>query len=702
MSWYRVVAVNEETRPLAGITIEAFDLSARAVVASVVTNRAGEALFTGLTGPQFFRPRNRRTSGTMGDKTFTGRIMIQVVGLDALCYDFVVDGNGGGTHTTLATAIAAAITLAGTSGDATIWMCSGVTEGDIDIGGLGSSAHLLITGPDRVAITITATTNNNIFSQKSSGGEVAGSLRFHNIGFSIASGFSVLSVETASELDTLEFDRCLFAGGNLLSKTSTNQLGNVVLNVFDCIGTLGEFYDGSTGGGTHSPDSLEAYNNILTLTNWWLGGSPGETRIQGGRYVLGSSSGITFETGVIRAWFQDLFITFSAGNALFTTGSNSNSVDDLIFQNIGIRITNSSGTFGDFGSAASNNNDGLFIKNIYGFGGGTGTFLTVDSDYLNVHVGNIFAKGFTTLYSGPSGVGDDHGLMTGLLDDDHSIYALLAGRSGGQTIIGGTASGNDLTLQSTSNATKGQIFLGSSSLFDFDETTGRLRLPTAGANAGLLLGTEVLLARIGSNTLAVQPAVGTTMLTLTSTPVLALGVDDTTRGLMDIYGHATGQTAGGRFRTYMSADHDGTDNFWIIGVNEDDFLIDLENAASIFALKHEGQLVLAGPIVHTPNTQIITAVGATLDSAAGVLEFTSDASYTLTSTPTITAGLTGQRLVLVNADSADSITLQDESNLTGSKLRLAGAADLVMAPLDTVELVYTAAGEWTRIGGSNN
>ena len=42
----------------------------------------------------------------------------------------------------------------------------------------------------------------------------------------------------------------------------------------------------------------------------------------------------------------------------------------------------------------------------------------------------------------------DHDLLTGLSDDDHTIYALLAGRSGGQTLIGGTDSGDDLTLQS--------------------------------------------------------------------------------------------------------------------------------------------------------------------------------------------------------------------------------------------------------------
>lgn len=41
--------------------------------------------------------------------------------------------------------------------------------------------------------------------------------------------------------------------------------------------------------------------------------------------------------------------------------------------------------------------------------------------------------------------------------DPHTGYALLAGRAGGQTLIGGTAASQNLTLQSTSNATRGLI-----------------------------------------------------------------------------------------------------------------------------------------------------------------------------------------------------------------------------------------------------
>lgn len=51
-------------------------------------------------------------------------------------------------------------------------------------------------------------------------------------------------------------------------------------------------------------------------------------------------------------------------------------------------------------------------------------------------------------------------------------FLLLAGRAGGQTAIGGTAAGEDLVLQSTSNATRGSILInaqGGNPLFEADE-----------------------------------------------------------------------------------------------------------------------------------------------------------------------------------------------------------------------------------------
>jgi hypothetical protein len=56
------------------------------------------------------------------------------------------------------------------------------------------------------------------------------------------------------------------------------------------------------------------------------------------------------------------------------------------------------------------------------------------------------------------------------------LNQLLVGRSGGNTITGGTGAGQNLTFTSTSSATKGKIVLGATSAFD--EVNNRLGLGT--------------------------------------------------------------------------------------------------------------------------------------------------------------------------------------------------------------------------------
>jgi hypothetical protein len=110
-------------------------------------------------------------------------------------------------------------------------------------------------------------------------------------------------------------------------------------------------------------------------------------------------------------------------------------------------------------------------------------------------------NGSIWLSLGTGGGVSDHGALTGLTDDDHSQYALLAGRSGGQVLIGGTGSGEDLFLVSTSNGTKGQIYFGptTSAAAFVDQTTGN----------------------ITGNTLISTVATGTAPLTISSTTVVA-------------------------------------------------------------------------------------------------------------------------------------------------------------------------------------
>lgn len=410
MAWFRVVAVNEDARPLARVGIEAINLTNRTTSAVVETNRAGEALFTGLAGPHFFRVRNRRTSGEVGGRHYTGTVNVQIVGFDTTCTDFVVDADGGGTHTTLAAAVAAAITAIGTSGQRTIWLCGSVTEGNIDIGGLGTSATIIITSANKRRVRITGAANANIFVQNSAGGNIAGGLVFQNIGLRIPPGtYAVLDINALSELRNLIFEDCEFDGGYLCQQDNLDSMGNIYLQVHHCTGSLLGFFNVAGSSATLAVDILQAFENNLTLTRWWnYGGTPADpnfARIQGGIYFV--PNGLTFADGDEFYW-QSLILIYSGTGAAFTTPATSFGIRDLAFSNIVFRVAQASAYFGEFGSAALNNNFGLFLKDIFGHAvsGLTVTatnFINVDTNYLNVHAGNILCRGgWTNCYTGPA------------------------------------------------------------------------------------------------------------------------------------------------------------------------------------------------------------------------------------------------------------------------------------------------------------
>lgn len=85
-----------------------------------------------------------------------------------------------------------------------------------------------------------------------------------------------------------------------------------------------------------------------------------------------------------------------------------------------------------------------------------------------INVGAAVAATDVPTLSQAGGTGGDHGALTGLTDDDHPQYAKLAGRAGGQTLKGGTGASEILTLQSTSNATRGEVKMQGDDLKVYD------------------------------------------------------------------------------------------------------------------------------------------------------------------------------------------------------------------------------------------
>jgi hypothetical protein len=83
-------------------------------------------------------------------------------------------------------------------------------------------------------------------------------------------------------------------------------------------------------------------------------------------------------------------------------------------------------------------------------------------------------------------------LATGTLTND-----LSTGVAGGQSVVGGTAAGDDLTLSSTANGTKGNINLGTST---YDEVNNRLGIMTT--TPAYALDVRARIVQFGSNNAA--------------------------------------------------------------------------------------------------------------------------------------------------------------------------------------------------------
>jgi len=121
-----------------------------------------------------------------------------------------------------------------------------------------------------------------------------------------------------------------------------------------------------------------------------------------------------------------------------------------------------------------------------------GRDVSVDGSTLDSHVAD------STIHFTVASI--DHGLIAGLVDDDHTQYALLAGRAGGQSLVGGTAASETLTLESTSNVTKGTVqVLSPLEADDLDARTATTLL------LGKLTATKVELANTGVTTEAQGP-----------------------------------------------------------------------------------------------------------------------------------------------------------------------------------------------------
>ncbi len=234
-------------------------------------------------------------------------------------------------------------------------------------------------------------------------------------------------------------------GSNNLSTSGTLGAGNATFTRMDSDNVR---VDGNT------ISILNTNGNLVLAAN-----GTGVVDVQSAMTTLGQTvtgvMGITGQLNIdnLRLDANTISSTDLNGNISFApngTGSVSTSA----------KIIPASGTI-DLGATASLFQN-LFLSGSIGDGTTTISQATLQS-FRDANVG--VAAGMGLFWDGSKWVASspdteiDHSSIAGLTTGDagHTQFVMLAGRSGGQIIQGGTASSEHLTLESTAHATKGKV-----------------------------------------------------------------------------------------------------------------------------------------------------------------------------------------------------------------------------------------------------
>jgi len=203
-----------------------------------------------------------------------------------------------------------------------------------------------------------------------------------------------------------------------------------------------------------------------------------------------SRSDVTISASAPKIYMTDE--TTSAKSLTITTDANKTTFKEAAGTDIlTLDLSNKSVVVGSAALSTSATDGFLYVNTTAGAPSGIPTSWTGRAA-LNIDTTNdriYYYNGGWKYVSG--GVG---GLNADTLDSiDSTGFFILAGQSGGQTAIGGTGSGNNLTLKSTSHATKGKIIFGNAGTSAYDEVNERFGIGTASPSVAFdLKGSQLI------------------------------------------------------------------------------------------------------------------------------------------------------------------------------------------------------------------
>jgi len=154
-------------------------------------------------------------------------------------------------------------------------------------------------------------------------------------------------------------------------------------------------------------------------------------------------------------------------------------------------------------------------------------------------------------------------------------------------------------------------------------------------------------------------------------------------------------TLTGKVNTYIGA---STDTKPSTGVPAGSLAFETDTGI-LYILHGSTWYVYEGILKFTPSTaQVIDAAGDAILANATMVVLNPDADHTLTSTPTIADGVTGQILILTCANNeAHTVTIQDQDTLGSSNLQLLAATRAITGKTNCT--LYFDGTDWVEFGG---
>ena len=359
------------------------------------------------------------------------------------------------------------------------------------------------------------------------------------------------------------------AAGNIAKIDSAGNLTFAGTSAYKVAGNKYAFqYSGNPNYGLffNSTSLLYEFRTSTALPIFSIGANSGNGIFTGnlkiGAYTLpatdGTSGQVLKSNGLgVLTWSADIGTSYSAGTGInIAAGVISNTGDT----NAGDDLTTASTAGGDVSGLFS----ALSVNKIKG--------VTVSATSpTNTQV--LKYNSATTSWEPATDANTTYTAGTGLTLTSTTFYNNLStGVAGGQNIFGGTAAGNNLILNSTTNATKGNIYFGSSSVYD--EVNGRLGIGTTTPSSTFAIGANKLNASGADGDLSFSDDLGSitfAVADVTNSPMIQMFASGTNNGDRMVVAHSSA------FPTWGLQYQDGADKFNFIGGQYNPLTVDLAN-----------------------------------------------------------------------------------------------------------------------------